>query len=142
MGELAMIEFHAGRGRLRLRLRALFMGADLCILLDGGDRPHIGAVALMPDATEVRHADQVDQEDPAALALELPGHREGDLARRMAQELGQTLGHAVTVVCGIHMDAASKADIALALTLAHELTQQLTRILTLPPQDAEQGNTC
>lgn len=113
-----MIELHGGDGRTRLRLRALHMGEDICILLDGGHRPHVGAAALASPGAP-------------APTLTLPGHREDELARRLAQELSAALNAAVAVVCGIHITDVTQDEIAqvyeTAFTLARELSGRLRK---------------
>jgi hypothetical protein len=107
------IILEAQRGRIRLCLTAAFMGRDLCVTLSGGDRPHIGAVALAGPRT------------PAS-ALNLPRHREGDLARQMAEQLSAEFGIAVCIACGVHLDAILEHEIKAVLEMAEELTEALS----------------
>ena len=41
-----MIELIEERDGLQVKLTAIPMGEDLCVTIGGGDKPHIGAVAL------------------------------------------------------------------------------------------------
>lgn len=109
-----MTEIYAHKGRARLRLRALTLGHDIVILLDGGDTPHIGATALAGPGYTAR-------------SLCLPHHREDDLARRVANTLTQRLGRAVSVVCGIHVDAITKEEIADVYALADTLITEFLK---------------
>ena len=109
-----MIDLYAHKGRVRLRLRAFAMGSDIAVLLYGGDAPHIGATALAGP-------------DMATCALQRPHHREGDLAERLAAMLTQRLGRAVGVLCGVHVDAITKQEIADVYTLAQGLAEELAR---------------
>lgn len=108
----APITLEARRGRLHLRLTAHFLGQDLCVTLSGGDRPHIGAVAL-------------GQSGAAASVISLPGHREDALARRLAQELATETQTTVCLACGIHLDHIRPEEIEDALELAEALVQRL-----------------
>lgn len=108
----ASITLEARRGRLHLRLTALFLGQDLCVTLSGGDRPHIGAVAL-------------GQSGAAASVISLPGHREDALARRLTQELAAETQATVCLACGIHLDNIRPEEIRDALELADGLIQRL-----------------
>ncbi len=107
-----MITLEARRGRLNLRLTAIFMGQDLCVTLSGGDRPHIGAVAL-------------SQGGAAAAVLTLPGHREDALAHQLAQELASETQATVCLACGIHLDDIHPEEIRDALELAEGLVREL-----------------
>lgn len=116
-----MLELRRTSGRVRLRLRAIAMGNDLCVLLDGGDTPHIGAAALC-GAT-------------FADVLPLPGHREAELAHELAQRLSAALDRTVAVICGIHLDDITREEIDLALRLAHELAEALPDAMNRPLAD-------
>ncbi len=103
-----MIELEQTKHRVRLRLRVLWSGSDLCVILDGGDRAHTGAVSLAAHA----HATQT---------LCLRGHREDELSARVAESIHAQLQCTVTCLCGIHIDNISKDEIALVFTLTDEL---------------------
>ena len=151
-----MLELRAGSGRARLRLRALRMGGDVCLLLDGGDAPHIGAVALAarqdtPVALAPRRDAPVElglrqdaphigavalaprQDAPAVLAL--PGHREDQLARQLARRVSQELHVAATVLCGIHIDHITQEELAQVLRTAEQLVRTALPLLAALPQD-------
>lgn len=108
----AQITLEAQRGRIRLRMTAQFLGRDLCVTLSGGDKPHIGAVALAGSRT------------PAS-ALVLPEHREGELAQRIAGTIAAEFNVAVSVSCGVHLDEVLPEEIRDVLELAEELTREL-----------------
>lgn len=108
----APLTLEACRGRLRLRLTALFLGQDLCVTLTGGDRPHIGAVAL-------------GHRNAEATVITLPGHREDALTHRLAQKLATETQTTVCLACGIHLDHIRPEEIEDALELAEALVQRL-----------------
>ena len=110
--EAALIELSARRGRISLRLACRAMGEDLCVMLSGGDREHIGAVALAAPGEELR-------------SLPRPGHREDDLARDLASRLARELEVAVCVTCGIHVDRLRPEELPIILAMAQELTDRL-----------------
>ncbi|MCE1228633.1 MAG: hypothetical protein LWX11_03985 [Firmicutes bacterium] len=107
-----MIRLEGQRGRLHLTLVALPLGADLCVTLTGGDREHIGAVALA-------HPDMPPQ------VLTVPHHREAELALELAQRLALHFRCAVSLTCGIHLDGLQPQEIEEALSLGRELVRQL-----------------
>jgi len=117
------IELASERGRIQLRLCCLRMGADLCVTLSGGDRPHIGAVALSEAALgEARH--------PTTSVITLRNHREDALARRIACQVAAHSGVAVCVACGIHVEAIQPKELADVLAMAEELTRSLLERLS------------
>ena len=116
-----LVEVEARRGRIHLRMTAQFMGQDLSVTLSGGDRPHIGAVALGAPHTS-----------PSALSL--PRHREGELAQRIAARLAAEFHVAVCVACGVHLEGISPEEIQDVLAMADALTHELSAHLeALPP---------
>ncbi len=105
-----MMEFSHTEGRVNVRLRALSMGEDLCVLLDGGQKPHIGAVATAYTQGAANSC--------------LPGHREDILAQHMAQGLQNSLSCTVTCICGIHIPQITREEIAQVYAIAELLLQQ------------------
>lgn len=125
--EEPLVALEARRGRFHLRMTAMSMGRDLCVTLSGGDRPHIGAVALGSPGT------------PSS-ALALPKHREGELARNIAAALVSNFNITVCVACGIHLDDILETEIQDALEMAEELTRELVGHLERTPS-GERGKT-
>jgi hypothetical protein len=110
--EGGLITLEARRDRIHLRMTALHLGRDLCVTLSGGDRPHIGAVAL-------------GRSDATTSTLTLPQHREDELARSIATQLAARFDTAVCVACGIHLDDILSEEISSVLEMAETLTRQL-----------------
>ncbi len=99
-----MLTFTHTEGRVTLRLRMLFMGQDICILLDGGEKPHMGALTTAY-AQGTEH-------------ICLPGHREDILAQKVATKIQKTRSCTVTCLCGIHIPDITKDEIALVYKIA------------------------
>jgi hypothetical protein len=105
--------FTAQAGRIALEVRVIRAGGDAQCLLCGGEA-HIGAVALAWS----------DGGGWRSRLLRLPGHREDEIALRMARTLAQSLGRAVCVGAGIHFDDITREEIAVVENLADELTEK------------------
>lgn len=99
------------------------IGGDLLVRLTGG-AAHVGALA-MADACGAR-------------CLQRYGHREGEIAEKMAETLAGALGCAVAVICGIHYGGITKAEIEDVLRLAAELQDNL---IMLARQNSFAGNS-
>lgn len=117
-----MIEITDFRDRLLLTMTAIPMGEDLCVALCGGERSHIGAVAVSQPRPSLADA-LVTSATTSVIAM--PGHKEDLLARRLAARLATTLGVVVSVSCGIHVDAATMEDIDNIEELALEMADNL-----------------
>jgi len=120
-----LLVLEAQRGRIHLRMTALPMGRDLCVTLSGGDRPHLGSVALAQPHSQVS-------------ALSLPKHREEDLARSIATQLASEFNLAVCVACGVHLDRILPTEIQDVLEMAEALTRELSAELEgMPPSKSK-----
>lgn len=97
-----------------IQIAALPMGEDWVFLIRGG-RAHIGAAA----------AAYPDGEAAAGTAISLPGHREAELAAEVAKKAAARLKRAAAVVMGIHIDDATRADIAAIVAEVHQRMELL-----------------
>lgn len=101
------MHFRGQKGRIHLELSAHKMGEDLWINLQGGDKPHVGAIALAdPNGVQV---------------LVRNGHKEGELARDLALLISKSLNCAVSFTCGIHLDAITPGEIQDVVELSRTL---------------------
>lgn len=111
-----MIQIDRRKDRIRLRLIAVPMGRDLCVVITGGDTPHLGAVTVCADkkepVTEVfaSHKDHVVTELAAGI---LRGEYEGSFA----------------LCCGIHLDRIEKREIEDILEMSEQMVRELCRRL-------------
>lgn len=95
--------------------RLLWAGADLTVLIAGGDLPHTGSVT-------VAHW----QEGRVTLTTTLlPSHREDAVSEPFARGLAECTGHTVTVLCGIHYDGITKSGIAEVLAATDRLLEEI-----------------
>jgi hypothetical protein len=85
----------------KVDLYSFEMGEGLILMLKGGDKPHIGAVAL---------AIPYKQTSSASL-LSVYGHKDGEIAKPIAEKVSKKLKKTVVVIVGIHLDNATKDDI-------------------------------
>jgi hypothetical protein len=118
---MSPIILEAGRGRTHLRLGATPMGRDLCVTLDGGDQPHIGAVAL----SQARPSHRGEGLGASTSVLTLLGHKEDDLARTLAARLAVAVDGTVCVACGIHLDAIQPEELQEVAARVEQLTLEL-----------------
>lgn len=116
------VSFARGKGRLTVRLCAVPMGRDWCLVLTGGDTPHLGAAAAAPGGVGAGEGGGT-----GVSAIALPGHREGDLAGDLARKTAAAIGANVAVCCGIHLDRITPEEIQDALALCGELADDFVR---------------
>lgn len=85
----------------RVNLDSFEIGDDLLLTLTGGNKPHIGAIAL---------AIPYKQTSSASL-LSVYGHKDGEIAKPIAEKVSKKLHKNVVVIVGIHLDNATENDI-------------------------------
>ena len=117
-----MIELSRSRGRIALRLTAVRLGADLAITLSGGDRPHIGAVAVSQSRPSLQRGAGTSA---TTSVIALLGHKEDELARQVAARVAVGTAGTVCVACGIHVEAIGAAELEDVGVLADELASEL-----------------
>ena len=117
-----MIELSRSLGRVAVRLTAARLGADLALTLSGGDRPHIGAVAVSQPRPSLLGGGGTST---TTSVIALLGHKEDELARQVAARVALATAGTVCVACGIHLEAISAAELEDVRALAEELAAEL-----------------
>jgi len=86
-----------GEGRYRVEMQYLQVGRDRLFIITSAEEGHIGAVTLA--------------EKRGLQTLSKLGHRDDIISQSAAEILHAGLGEDITVVCGIHIDHATKEEI-------------------------------
>lgn len=84
-----------GRG---IRIHLYDTGDGINVLIEGGDRSHIGAVAVAGPDTKVQ-------------VVTFPGHREDVICKRWAEVLADAFCCPAVVSAGIHYDGIGRLEI-------------------------------
>ena len=112
-----MIKLDKNMGRLKINLLAINMGKDICVLLAGGDTPHLGAITL---------GSNYEKGDTFSFGT----HKEGIITKMFSKILQKNYSCNIAVCCGIHLENITKQEItdvySLCTQLAEELSEQLT----------------
>ena len=114
-GRIAMDRYYE---ELRVRVHAEEMGTGLCVTVSGGDRAHIGSVAM----AEPRPSLTGDGSGSATVSVHnWTGHKDGEVAEPLAQRIASRLGRRTVVVCGLHYEGAD----AVLFKKVEELTERI-----------------
>jgi hypothetical protein len=92
-----------GEGKHRVWLREETLGEDMLLVLGGGEKPHIGTVILCEPKEGKRGC--------TASVLNVTGHRDVEVARKLAERVCTRTGRRVVCVAGIHVENATEKDI-------------------------------
>jgi len=113
-----------GEKRLKVTLTMLCTKAGIHGILTGGELPHVGGVVLALPRRSLAHADQWSAD---LFIAPVPGHKDTDVAGRVASLLAKELKQPVVVSAGIHSDCLNAEEIqAIAFTceqLGHRFLQ-------------------
>lgn len=107
-----------GQGKCRLYAEAGKIGTDILVRVWGGEKPHIGSVA-------VSVADDCIGSDGKFRAttsvFNLPGHREDEITRMFSSEIAVALGTTTVVCAGVHIESITVNEISEIMENAREL---------------------
>jgi len=105
---IALFRENCGSGNFRVKVAAFLCGEDLVVVIAGGTRYHVGAVAMAQPRPSLADPAMISA---SASVLCVPGHKEDELAREVALKMASLLNRNVTVTAGIHLDDASETDV-------------------------------
>lgn len=105
---VALIETTAGNGRVGVNLIMLDTGKGWVGSLTGGESPHVGGIVLAVPRPSLSG-------DGAAscdlYSVPMPGHLDNEVGRDVAKALCESMGTAVALSSGIHLDHASPDEL-------------------------------
>ena len=93
------VKTQTGKYDIEACVRAI--GKDLLVAIWGGQRPHIGAIAIAQPRPSLKDPSLTSS---TASVYCLLGHKEDELAKAVSEVLAATLNTTVVVTAGIHWD--------------------------------------
>lgn len=102
-------------GRLELHADVFTPGADILILLTGG-QSHLGGMAVSTPQFEN--------------FINLPAHRDGEAALHLARIISSTIKSPVAVCAGIHYDNLQESELGEIFNLIGEIAGKILNILS------------
>jgi hypothetical protein len=110
------------KGRITITLQAVPVGEDLCVILSGGDRPHIGCVTLsLPRESRSGR----EKRSSTTSVLNILGHKDNEVAELVSQRLSAVLQINVVVASGIHIHNITDEEIRMVGKIAEQLADDL-----------------
>ncbi|MBN2105875.1 MAG: hypothetical protein JW832_00505 [Deltaproteobacteria bacterium] len=99
----------AGRGRHRVHAAVQILGKDILLSVWGGTMPHIGSVSVTQPRPGMT---KPEKRSATSSVYNFTGHKDEAAARFCAEKIAAACDKKTVAVAGIHIDNASKADIA------------------------------
>ncbi|WP_088189053.1 hypothetical protein [Desulfosporosinus sp. FKA] len=125
--ELMSYQWQEGVGRCHVRLTLIDTGNGLQGLLTGGEKPHVGGVVLaLP-----RPSLQGEGWSSDVYIIPVPGHKDVEVARTMAEALAQEILFPVTITSGIHSDHLNSQELGQIIQNCNNLTQTVLNFLKI-----------
>lgn len=108
-----------GKIPYQVQASALLIGDDLAVMVYGGDKPHVGAIAVSIPRPSLDDPQVISSTTSVYAFI---GHKEDELSKKMASKLASTLKRKVILTVGIHVDNITPAGI-------HEIENNCVKIL-------------
>lgn len=121
-GGKGMYDITTKRGRIEIDSKSIMVGKDLCVIISGGDSPHIGCVTLSVPRPSLSDSNRLSS---TTSVLNLLGHKDDEAAKYVSHTLSSKLNKNVVVTCGIHVDNITTEEITVVINLLKELTDLL-----------------
>ncbi len=98
------------------------IGEDLLVAIWGGEKPHIGAVAVAQPRPSLKDESVVSATASVFCYL---GHKDDIIAKQAAEKLSAALNTNVTLTVGIHWDDLDEAGIRTILGNSQQLVNMI-----------------
>jgi 4-hydroxy-3-polyprenylbenzoate decarboxylase len=108
-----MIQINKRLNRIEINLTAIEMGKDLCVIITGGDTPHLGALT----------AGSQSFNPPQTIVFD--SHKENHVTEMAAKLLRQEYAGNFVVCCGVHLDNIEPREITDVMDLCQQLMVEL-----------------
>ena len=102
------LELKIGKGKTQVQIEAHQYSDGISIILYGGDKPHIGAVALSIPRQSLRDKKKTSC---STSILTITRHKDDEIAKDMAEAISKDTKKTVVVIAGVHIEKATGNDI-------------------------------
>ena len=106
----------------RLEASVKAIGEDILVAIWGGDRPHIGAVAVAQPRPSLKDKRKISATASVFCFL---GHKDDLIAKEAAERISSALNTNVVVAAGIHWDDIDEAGITCVMENSRELVEMI-----------------
>ena len=103
------------------------IGRDLLVAIWGGERPHIGAVAVAQPRPSLKDA---GLRSATASVFCYPGHKDDIIAKEAAEKISSDLNANVTVTAGMHWDGIDEEGIKEVIANGRHLVDLIIERIT------------
>ncbi|MEM3586430.1 MAG: hypothetical protein QXO71_03815 [Candidatus Jordarchaeaceae archaeon] len=113
-----------GEGRCHVWAFFFFLGDDLVVGIGGGEKPHVGALAVAEPRPSENKPGIISS---TSSVITLFGHKEDIVAREAADSIARQTNRVVTVTAGIHVRNATEKEIEILLENSRRVVQKIIK---------------
>lgn len=124
MGNERVFQVTLDEGDYHLEAEGRLIGNDLLVAVWGGDKPHVGAVAIAEPRPSLKDPDKISA---TASVYALIGHKEDLPAKTMAERIAARFNRKVVITMGMHWDNLTPEGIATIEKMNSRLESLLCR---------------
>lgn len=107
-----MIKVESSFKNINIKLEGIFAGDDLCVLITGGDRAHIGAVSIYSKEEGIK-------------TISLKTHKDYIIGEIFINSIKDIFNGSISVSTGIHIDNISKEQIEYIYKICNEVFNEV-----------------
>ena len=122
------LELKIGKGKTQVQIETHQYSDGLTIILYGGDKPHIGAVALSIPRQSLRDKKVISC---STSLLTITGHKDDVIAKEMTEAVCKGIKKTVVVVAGVHIDRATSEDIKKVMSNCRKASKKLVELFNI-----------
>jgi hypothetical protein len=120
------IEVSSGEEKYRIEGTAVITANGIIALVLGGERPHIGAVAIAVPRASLRDKTKIST---TASVITLPAHKDDEIAKPAAERLARELNEVAVVIAGVHVENATDEEIGILISNSKDTIDKILKIL-------------
>ena len=117
-----MMEIIEGKDKYKVKLVAIKSGEDLTVIISGGEKPHIGAIAVSIPRPSLKDLNKMSA---STSVFTLTGHKEDELSRQIAENITKVTEKVTVTVVGLHIDKAAAQDIEYLIQNTQKVVNKL-----------------
>ena len=121
-----MMEIIEGKDKYKVKLVVIKSGEDLTVIISGGEKPHIGAMAVSIPHPSLKDSNKVST---STSVFTLIGHKEDELSKQIAENITKITKKITVVIVGLHIEKATAQDIEYLIQNTQKAVGKLRRKL-------------
>jgi len=115
-----------GKGSFKVYAHGRLVGDDLVISVWGGNRPHVGTIAIALPRQSLKESNKISS---TSSIFTLLGHKEDIIAKEFSEKLSSALNKVVVITVGIHQDRIDEKGIEKFIGNCDKIFGQVLRML-------------